>query len=59
MWWRAIKTVIQMLPGPYINDFEFMRLSPGQKKSFKSLADAWSLTISNQIADRLPKKDAA
>jgi hypothetical protein len=55
----CIKTVIQMLPGPYISDFEFMRLSPSQKKSFKSLADAWGLTISNQIAARLPQKEDA
>ena len=55
----CIKTVIQMLPGPYINDFEFMRLSPSQKKSFKSLAESWGPTISNQIAARLPQKENA
>jgi hypothetical protein len=55
----CIKTVIQTLPGPYINDFEFMRLSPSQKKSFKSLAESWGPTISNQIAARLPQKENA
>jgi hypothetical protein len=36
----AIKSVIQQLPSPWINDFEFMRLSPSQKKEFKPLAGA-------------------
>jgi hypothetical protein len=57
----AIKTVLQLLPQPWINDFEFMRLAPSQKKSFKPLAEGWCNQITNQIAERLPtdKKDAA
>jgi hypothetical protein len=51
----AIKTVLQLLPQPWINDFEFMRLAPSQKKEFKSLAAGWC----NQIAARLPKSEAA
>src|SRR5258708_29944280 len=34
----VIKTAIQKLPNAYINDFEFMRLAPSQKKDFKPLA---------------------
>jgi chromosome segregation ATPase len=52
----AIKTVIQKLPGPYINDFEFMRLSPSQKKEFKALATTWCDQIARQTEQRLPKK---
>jgi hypothetical protein len=55
----CIKTVIQMLPGPYINDFEFMRLAPSQKKTFRPLAAGWHDQIANQIAARLPKKEEA
>jgi hypothetical protein len=55
----AIKTVLQLLPQPWINDFEFMRLAPSQKKSFRPLAAGWCDQIMNQIAARLPKKDAA
>jgi small-conductance mechanosensitive channel len=49
----AIKTVIQNLPQNWISDFEFQRLAPSQKKEFKQLAEAWGLTIENQIAARL------
>ncbi|SIO49692.1 hypothetical protein SAMN05443247_06521 [Bradyrhizobium erythrophlei] len=52
----CIKTVIQELPSPYINDFEFARLSPLQKKHFKDLAAAWCDQIANQIAARLSEK---
>jgi hypothetical protein len=56
----AIKTVIQLLPQPWISDFEFARLAPSQKKSFKPLATAWRDQIANQIASRLPSsKEAA
>jgi hypothetical protein len=51
----GIKTVIQLLPQPWINDFEFARLAPSQKKEFKQLAEAWGLTIENQIAARIPQ----
>jgi hypothetical protein len=51
----VIKTVIQNLPQPWINDFEFARLAPSQKKNFNSLAESWC----NQIANRLPKKEEA
>ncbi|SHK94303.1 hypothetical protein [Bradyrhizobium lablabi] len=49
----CIKTAIQELPSPYINDFEFARLAPLQKKHFKNLAAAWCDQITNQIAARL------
>jgi hypothetical protein len=52
----AIKTVIQQLPSPYINDFEFARLSPLQKKHFRNLAAGWCDQIANQIAARLGEK---
>lgn len=55
----AIKSAIQLLPSQYINDFEFMRLSPSQKKHFKDLANAWGITIENQIIARLPRKEEA
>jgi predicted nucleic acid-binding Zn-ribbon protein len=51
----AIKTVIQNLPQNWINDFEFARLAPSQKRQFKSLADAWC----GQITNQLPKKEEA
>jgi outer membrane murein-binding lipoprotein Lpp len=49
----AIKTAIQKLPQPWINDFEFMRLAPSQKKEFKSLGQGWCDQIANQTAARL------
>jgi chromosome segregation ATPase len=49
----AIKTAIQKLPEPWINDFEFSRLAPSQKKQFKPLATAWCDQIANQLAPRL------
>jgi hypothetical protein len=52
----AIKTVIQQLPSAYINDFEFARLAPSQKKQFKDLAAAWCDQIANQVAARLDEK---
>jgi transcriptional regulator of aromatic amino acid metabolism len=55
----AIKTAIQKLPEPWIRDFEFSRLAPSQKKEFKPLAATWHAGIENQIAHRLPKKEAA
>lgn len=51
----AIKTVIQLLPQPWINDFEFARLAPSQKKAFKPLAIAWRDQIANQISNQLPQ----
>jgi hypothetical protein len=52
----AIKTAIQKLPEPWIRDFEFMRLSPSQKKEFKPLSQGWC----EQIAARLgSNKEAA
>jgi hypothetical protein len=55
----AIKTVIQKLPSSWINDFEFSRLAPSQKKEFKPLATAWCGSIANRIAQPLPKKEEA
>ncbi len=55
----VIKTELQKLPSPWVSDFEFARLSPSQKKNFKDLATAWHDQIVNQIAGRLPKKEAA
>jgi hypothetical protein len=52
----VIKTVLQNLPQPWVNDFEFMRLSPSQKKSFKPLAAGWCDQIASQIAARLGEK---
>jgi len=57
----AIKSALQKLPQPWINDFEFSRLAPSQKKEFKPLATAWCGSIANQIVHRLPadKKEKA
>lgn len=55
----VIKTVIQLLPQPWINDFEFARLAPSQKKAFKEIVSGWCSTIERQVADRLPKVEAA
>jgi hypothetical protein len=55
----AIKTALQLLPSNWISDFEFQRLAPSQKKTFKPLADAWCSQIENQTAQRLPKKEEA
>jgi hypothetical protein len=58
----CVKTIIQKLPTNWCNDFEFMRLSPGQKTEFKKLAAAWADQIERQNAARLgedKKKDAA
>jgi hypothetical protein len=55
----AIKTVIQKLPSSWINDFEFSRLAPSQKKEFKPLATAWCGSIANRIAVQSPKKSKA
>lgn len=52
----VIKTAIQLLPQPWINDFEFARLAPSQKKAFRPLATAWHDQIANQIATRLGEK---
>jgi hypothetical protein len=49
----AIKAAIQKLPNHYVNDFEFMRLAPSQKKEFRDLAAAWCDQITNQTAARL------
>lgn len=49
----VIKTVIQRLPTARVNDFEFMRLAPSQKKTFKPLAAGWRDQIASQIAARL------
>lgn len=51
----VIKTALQNLPQPWINDFEFARLAPSQKKAFKPLATAWRDQIANQIATLLPQ----
>jgi chromosome segregation ATPase len=46
----AIKTAIQKLPEPWIRDFEFSRLAPLQKKTFRNLANAWCDQVAIQIA---------
>src|SRR5216683_366992 len=63
-----IKTEVQLLPPAWVNDFEFMRLLPSQKRAFKPNADvtrgkgmadiatAWHNQIANQIAHQLPKQ---
>jgi hypothetical protein len=53
----AIKTVIQKLPEPWIRDFEFMRLSPSQKKEFKPLSQGWCEQIAARLGEQ-PKKVA-
>jgi hypothetical protein len=49
----VLKTALQLLPQPWVNDFEFMRLSPSQKKFFRPLAAGWHDQITNQTAARL------
>jgi hypothetical protein len=51
----AMKTVIQKLPSSWINDFEFSRLAPPQKKQFRDLANSWCNQIANLVAQRLPQ----
>jgi hypothetical protein len=49
----CIKTMIQNLPQLWVNDFEFARLAPGQKKNFKAIVEGWQLMIERNIAGRL------
>ena len=49
----ALKTMVQTLPQHWVNDFEFQRLAPNQKKTFRMLVDGWTATIERQIAEKL------
>jgi hypothetical protein len=57
----ALKSMLQTLPQSYVNDLEFQRLQPSQKKNFKTLVSGWSESIERNIAARLgdPKREAA
>ena len=52
----AVKSALQNLPQPWINDFEFARLAPSQKKSFKTISQGWGEMIERQIAQRVGEK---
>lgn len=58
---NAVKTLLNALP--WAKEFEFKHgpsvLAPNERKYFKNLADVWGAQIENQIAHRLPKKEAA
>ena len=49
----ALKTMLQELPQLWVNDFDFQRLAPNQKKQFKTLVAGWQLMIERSIASRL------
>ena len=55
----CLKTLIQMLPTHWLNDFEFARLAPNQKKSFKSVCAGWVQMITANVAARLGEKQEA
>jgi hypothetical protein len=56
----AIKTALMKLPQPMLNDLQEWRLlTYPQRMDFKNITSSWSEMIDRQIADRLPKKDAA
>lgn len=58
----ALKTMLQNLPQLWANDFDFQRLAPNQKKTFKSLAEGWQAIIEQNINARLgteQKEEAA
>ena len=56
----AIKTALQTLPQPYVNELQnwSLLLHPA-RRSFKDITADWEVMIDRQIADRLPKKEAA
>ncbi len=49
----CIKAMLQELPQLWVRDFEFSRLAPSQKKTFKAVVASWSGMIENNIAGRL------
>ncbi len=56
----AIKTALQLLPRPYVNEIGFDWVAPNQRKEFRHLANTWGVTIANQIAAKFgPIKDEA
>ena len=56
----AIKTIIQMLPTPWVNELQdWQLLLHPARRSFKDITADWSQGIDRQIADRLPNKEAA
>jgi hypothetical protein len=56
----ALKTMLQGCPWN-VQEFQDYPhfLAPSQRKNFKDLASAWDATIERQVADRLPKENAA
>ena len=56
----ALKTMLMGCPWD-VQEFEAPPhfLAPGERKTFKWLAEQWGAAIERQIADRLPKKEAA
>jgi hypothetical protein len=56
----AIKTILQTLPTNWVNELQDWRLLlHPQRRAFKDITADWEMMIDRQIADRLPKKEAA
>jgi hypothetical protein len=56
----ALKTMLMATPWNPNEFADFPHfLAPHERKLFRDLAVSWGATISNQIADRLPNKEAA
>lgn len=49
----ALKAMLQELPQLWVNDFDFSRLAPNQKKQFKDLCAGWSQMIQQNIDSRI------
>jgi hypothetical protein len=56
----AIKTILQMLPTPWVNELQdWQLLLHPARRSFKDITADWSSMIDRQIAQRLGEKEAA
>lgn len=56
----AIKTIIQKLPQPMVNELQEWRLlGYPARRTFQSITADWDATITRQFANRLPKKQEA
>jgi hypothetical protein len=56
----AIKTALMLLPQPMVNELQDWRLLLStQRMDFKNITASWDAMITRQIAERLPKKEAA
>jgi hypothetical protein len=56
----ALQSMIQEMPTLWVNAFEFQRLGPLQKKTFKSIVAGWNAQIEANIEQRLQSnKEAA